>query len=395
MPPERRLRLGVLTSHPIQYQAPLFRALAERCDLLVYFAHRATAADQAEAGFGAGFDWDTDLTTGYRSEFLPNVAGKPSVVRFGGCDTPAVAGRIALGHHDAFVVFGWHLKSYLQAAWACRKLGVPLLARTDSHLEAPRSRIKRMLKTVLYPLFLRQFDAFLPAGTRAAEYLRHYRVPAERIHVVPYCIDVERFRAGARQASAQREALRSQWGVAPGELALLFVGKLIDCKRPGDLLEAVARLRASGIAARAVFVGTGPLEARLRARAAELGDVAAFAGFTNQGAMPSCYAAADLLALPSASETWGMVVNEAFACGLPVVASTAVGCAPDLIEEGLTGALHAPGDIAGLASAIRRMAGGRERPEVAAALNAKTLQYSPVGAAEALIGAVSRSIPAS
>lgn len=381
-------RLGVLTSHPIQYQAPLFRALAERCDLQVYFAHRATPDNQAEAGFGVGFDWDLDLTAGYPHHYLTNVARSPSLVRFTGCDTPEIADHIARGRYEAFLVFGWHLKSYWQAALACRRLGVPVMARTDSHLEAPRAWLKRRVKEWVYPRLLRRFDLYLPTGTRAAAYLHHYRVPEARIRIVPYCIDVPGFQEGVGQARPARERRRAEWGLAPGELALLFAGKLIPCKRPGDLVAVVQRLRAEGVPAHTVFVGAGPLEGQLRDQAQATGTPAYFAGFKNQSEMPACYAAADLLVLPSDSETWGLTVNEAFACGLPAVVSSAVGCAPDLIEEGLTGAVYAPGDLAGLHRAIRRMAGSKDHPDTQNALVNKTRAYTPGTSATALVEAI-------
>src|SRR3954471_4092901 len=103
-------RLGVLASHPIQYQAPLFRELAKRLDLKVFFAHRQTAQQQAEAGFGTAFDWDVDLLSGYAHMFLENRAPRPGVGRFLGCDTPEVANRIATGRFDAFLVTGWNLR---------------------------------------------------------------------------------------------------------------------------------------------------------------------------------------------------------------------------------------------------------------------------------------------
>ena len=124
-------RIGFLVSHPIQYYTPIFRALAKQCALTVFFAHRQTAEQQARAGFGVTFDWDVDLLSGYESRFLVNVARRPSTERFGGCDTPSIAAEIAGGNFDAFVVPGWALRSYWQAARACRRLGVPVLVRGD------------------------------------------------------------------------------------------------------------------------------------------------------------------------------------------------------------------------------------------------------------------------
>src|SRR5580704_11866892 len=191
------MHLGIVTSHPIQYQAPLFRALAERIDLTVYFAHRATGNDQAEAGFDVSFDWDTDLTTGFRHTFLENVSRRPGITRFAGCDTPSIGKILAADKVDVLAVYGWHLKSYLQAAKAGRRLGIPVMARTDSHLDTPRPLIVRAAKAIVHPVFLRQFAMFLPTGTRSAQYLRHYMVPESRIRIVPYCINVDAFASAA------------------------------------------------------------------------------------------------------------------------------------------------------------------------------------------------------
>ena len=240
------MRLGIITSHPIQYHAPLFRALAEQVDLHVYFAHRATGENQAEAGFGVGFEWDTDLTGGYHHSFLRNVSQRPGIIRFDGCDTPDVSRALAADQPDVVVVFGWHFKSFLQAASAARALGIPVMVRTDSHLDAPRPLAKRVMKSIAYPLFLRRFDVFLPTGTRAAAYLRHYRVSESRIRIVPCCIDVDAFKSGARKARDNREHIRAGWGVVRNELVLLFVGKLIDLKRAGDLLDAAGALVRAG-----------------------------------------------------------------------------------------------------------------------------------------------------
>ena len=143
------MRLAFVTSHPIQYYAPLFRALAQRLDLVVFFAHRATPSDQAKAGFGVEFEWDVGLLSGYCHEFLRNVATRPALDRFAGCDTPAIAERIRKGRFDAVLVQGWYLKCFLQAIFAAKRQRLPLIVRGDSHLDTPRSVLKRGAKSVI------------------------------------------------------------------------------------------------------------------------------------------------------------------------------------------------------------------------------------------------------
>lgn len=346
-------RVAIVASHPVQYHAPWLRALARACALRVHYAHRPTSQEQGEAGYGVAFDWDVDLVGGYEHEFLRNRARVPSTQAFFGCDTPEIGARLALGGFDACIVLGWNLKTYWQALLACRRLGVAVLARGDSHLGTRRGLVKRAVKRATYPRMLERFAGFLCPGERHAEYLRHYGVPSERIHFVPHVVDVARFRERAALAATERDALRRSFGAASIDHVALFVGRFVGFKRPTDLVDAVARLGAGWVAA---YAGAGPLHDAIVRRARERGARIAMLGFRNQSELAASYAASDVLVLPSASETWGIVVNEAMACGLPVVVSDAAGCAPDLVDEAETGHRFACGDVAALASALERVA---------------------------------------
>jgi glycosyltransferase involved in cell wall biosynthesis len=352
--PARRFekwRLAVVASHPIQYQAPLFRELATRLDLHVFFAHRATPAQQADAGFGVPFDWDVDLTSGYEHTFLRNVARSPGTSRFSGCDTPGLRAIFGTGSFDAVLVMGWHLKSFLQALWAAKAIRLPVMVRGDSQLATPRGRLKKLVKTIAYPPFLRLFDAALYVGQRSKAYYEHYRYPSKRLFFSPHGVDNDWF--AARATPGARERLRARLGIAPASRVVLFAGKLVPFKRPLDVVAACASLSGRGMPVELMVAGSGELEDTIRERAKSVGVRARMLGFQNQTEMPAAYAAADLLVLPSnAAETWGLVANEALACGRPVVVSDACGCAPDLASDGAAGRVFATGAIDALASAI-------------------------------------------
>lgn len=345
------MRLAIIASHPIQYYAPLFRTLADRLDLTVFYSHRVTQADQAKAGFGIGFDWDVDLLSGYRSEFLANVSRQPGLGRFGGVDTPEVGNRLRYGRFDAVLLMGWHLKSMVQALLAAKSLGIPVMVRGDSHLGTPRAFWKRLAKRLAYPTFLRLFDAALIVGERNRAYWRYYGYPKTRMFDAPHCVDNEWF--ADRATSAARTKLRRRLSISSDVKLLLFAGKLVSFKRPADLLEAAALVRASGNRVELAFAGAGPLEQELRARCAALALPSHFLGFCNQTEMPATYAAADLLVLPSnGRETWGLVANEALACGCPVVLANSVGCAPDMARHLGKRVLFAMGEIHAVAECI-------------------------------------------
>lgn len=373
-------RLGILLSHPVQYQVPWFQHLAERLDLDVYYAHRQDEGGQARAGFGVGFAWDIPLLDGYRYHWLTNVAKRPGIGHFRGCDTPELYKLIDRRRFDAFLVFGWNRKSSWQAITACWRSGVPVFMRGDSQLQTRRSPIRTVAKFLPYRILLPRIDAHLFVGRRNWEYLRRYGVPEERLFFSPHFVD-NHFFANASAAAVSTGAapnVREDLGIPPRAFVAIFVGKFIAVKRPLDFVRGVLKACAAsgGDQLHAILVGDGPLRPSLEAEAARAANVH-FVGFRNQSELPRYYAAADALVLPG-EETWGLVVNEAMACGLPCVVSDAAGCRPDLLVDGQTGYGYPPGDVDALAERLialredRRARADRIRRAV---LN-KVAQYS-------------------
>ena len=385
--------IAIVASHPIQYQAPWFAALARQVDVRVFFCHRQTPEGQAEAGFGEAFDWDVPLLDGYRYEWLDNFAQAPGVSSYSGCDTPGIRDRLASGAFDACIVNGWYLKSYMQAIRACWRLGIPVLVRGDSQLPGPRSVVRSVAKYVPYRWLLGRIDAHLYVGQANREYLEHYGVRPERLFRVPHFVDNARFAASARTArmTGRSAALRASWTADAETTVFLFVGKLIEKKRPHDFLDAVARTAGMGHKVRGVFVGAGALQPPLARAADARGIPVTFAGFQNQSVIPEYYAAADCLVLPSdGRETWGLVANEAMACGLPAIVSDQVGCARDLIQSGRTGF---PFPFAQVDALAARMAEIRQllrtrREDVVAAVTAHVGTYSCERAVDGTLTAI-------
>ena len=375
------LRLAIVTSHPIQYQAPFFRALAQSVDLEVFFCHQQTAAGQAAAGFGVEFEWDVPLLDGYQYSFLKNRSSVPDVSTFGGCDTPEIADRLAAGRFDACMVSGWYLKSYLQSIRAARRLGIGLLCRGDSQLATRRSRLWQGVKYWPYRWLLGAIDAHLYVGAANRQYLQHYGVSSESLFFAPHFVDNQFFsqRADAARVAGRRDVLRHEWGFTRDTTVFAFAGKLIGKKRPADLILALAESRARGADAVGLIIGSGALESHLRQLAVHLSVPVAFVGFRNQSELPGYLVAADALVLPSdAGETWGLVVNEAMACGVPAIVSDACGCSHDLIAEGETGYRFPSGDVSALASQMSTMVGSLSgsRARLQASIAATIARYS-------------------
>lgn len=354
MNPKQQIRIGILASHPVQYQAPWFRALATRADLMVFFAYRPDPDSQGE-GFGKAFTWDVDLLSGYPHEFLNNIANEPGATRYNGCDTPEIGRRITEERFDIFIVSGWYLKCYWQAIRACRKHSIPVMVRGDSQLATPRSSVKKWIKEVVYRKMLERFDGFLTVGERNSQYLRHYGVQETRLFPAPHFIDSVWFAEMASVMAWKRPMLRRDWGAETQDFVVVFVGKFVPKKRPFDVISAFAQLD-SPVKCCLVLIGAGELEESLRSQAKSLGIKPFFAGFKNQSELPLCYSAADVVVLPSdGGETWGLVINEAMACGTPCVVSESCGCVPDLIEEEVTGFAYPVGDVDGLTNCLMKI----------------------------------------
>ena len=371
-----RTRLAILATHPIQYYAPWFRHLATVFDLEVLYMHRQDASGQSAAGFGVSFDWDVPLLDGYRYRWLKNVSRKPGLQTFGGCDTAELYNLIRPARYDALLVLGWNKISFIQGIRAAWRSKVPVLARGDSQLTKERSLLKRAIKFLPYRWFLPRIDAHLYVGQRNREYVLHYGVRDEQLFFSPHFVDNEFFAEQAAKNRGRRLEIRRQWGIAPDAFVPLYVGKFIPKKRPLDLVKAAQSIvtRQSSPNIHLLFVGSGALGPELRANCDVLFDAeqsvvgssvvrspvvnsrspaASFAGFLNQTEIPKAYVAADVLVLCSdARETWGLVVNEAMASGIPAIVSDAAGCAPDLIETDVTGWTFPISDVTALAQRI-------------------------------------------
>jgi glycosyltransferase involved in cell wall biosynthesis len=361
-PVNSRIRLTAVLTHPIQYYAPWFRYVATHCpeiDLTVLYATRPTPAQQG-VGFGAAFEWDAPMTEGYRSLVLRAASAENSVHsdRFWGLDVPEIGPAIRQTQPDVVLIPGWHSVTLLRALWACRWARLPVLYRGDTHLGNAPSGSRRPGWLLRTRLLLKMFDGYLSVGERTRAYLLRFGVREARIFHAPHCVDNAFFAGSAapHQTATGRAAARESMGLEARDFVALFVGKLEPKKRPMDLVRAVARMKPG---ARLLIVGAGELESACRAEANALGVRVSWAGFLNQSELGRAYAAADCLVLPSGwGDTWGLVVNEAMATGLPCVVSDRVGCAPDLVAPGETGEVFPMGDEAALTSALERV---RER----------------------------------
>jgi glycosyltransferase involved in cell wall biosynthesis len=349
-------RLAVLTTHPIQYQAPFHAHLAGEPELAlkVFFCHDYGVRPQKSLWGHEDFAWKAPLLEGYEYEFLPNWSWRPGTNRLIGSINPAVMRRIAREDFDAWLVYGWDGPTKLMTISAATLLRRPLLFRVDTNLLTPASPARHLLRRVIRPRLLSCFDAFLAVGRANAAFYRHYGTPDDRIFHVPFSVDNEYWRAEAEKQAGKVADARSRLGIAAEALVFLFCAPFVPVKDVFVLIEAFRAVTAAYENTHLVLVGSGPLldEAKARARGIPR---TSFLGFLNQDELPEAYALSDILVLPSYSEAWGLVVNEAMNFGNAVIVSDRCGCAPDLVEGRGTGDVFPSGDARALEAAMTRL----------------------------------------
>ncbi len=384
-----KIRVLLVSSHPVQYASPLYRLYESdpRVDVTVAYCSLQGAEAAPDADFGVSFAWDVPLLDGYEWVHPANRSPRPATKGFFGLVNLGLWNLIRTGQFDVVVCYGYRAVSFWIASIAAKWYGSRLVFTTDAHSwDVQRgSKWKSVLKRVIVPRIFSFGDAVLAPSSATAAHLRQLGVDEQRIFLTPYVVDNEFF---ARTVDGSRLHLRRLWGVPDDAPVALYVAKLVPWKRPQDLLNATARVEGLHV----VIAGSGILRPELEALAAQ-NDLAGrvhFLGFVNQRQLPAIYAASDFLVLPSEYEPFGVVVNEAFASGRTAIVSDACGSVGDLVKDGETGYVVSVGDLETLVLRLKSLAWDDElRASLSENANSRIESWSPAANVDAFVGAMS------
>ena len=358
-------RLAVVVSHPIQYYAPLWRALARAPGLTLHvlFASRIGLDKTFDPDMKTDVAWATDLTAGYSHEFLPEAA---SIKRTGfHVDNPSLSAALDRFRPDAAIIHGYGSRTMLRALFWCKRHGARALLTADSSAHVSPPGLRRRVKTLVAPWLLRRYDAALTMSDRSEAHFAALGFPRAKMFRMPVMLD-EAFWAARDARAALRAEKRVELNLDADAFVIMAASKLTKGKRVADLVAACARLAPGAVL---LIAGEGAERARLEARAAAMGVATRFCGFVNIDALPAHYAAADVFAHAGEVEQYGIVVLEAAILGLPLAVSDETGAVgPTSIARPNENALVFPvGDVDAIADALTRLRDERERERMAAA----------------------------
>jgi len=347
-------RVAFVSPEPTPYRAPLLDLVAERPEIdltAIYAAHTV-----------AGRTWTVEPA--HRAVFLDGarLPGARRVLHHDYPITPGVFRALTQTRAEVVVISGWSTFTAQAALLWSRLRHVPYVLLVESHDEGPKTGWRRTVKGRVVPPAVRSAASLLVVGSLARDSVVALGADPARVRVFANTIDVEAYARLADGLAARRPELREALGLGQEDVAVLTVARLAPEKGHETLLRALA---AAGLPLHAVLVGEGAERPRLETLARTLGVRVTFAGERPWEQMAEAYVTADVFALLSEREPWAVVVNEAAACRLPLVLSSRVGAARDLLRDGENGALVAAGDVEGAARALRALAESPERRRAA------------------------------
>lgn len=381
-------RIAIIASHPIQYQSPVWRALAQmpEFEIHVFYGSDFSVRGYLDSEFGVALKWDIPLTDGFAHTFLstdPRINSVP--LRPLGLFRHLQRFKPDIVLLNACLPFFWVYSLIIS-----RFLGIPVVLRAEvTDVAFARNKMKSLGRDLFYRAFHSQCELCLAIGQNARMHYLSKGVAQKKIGWAPYCVDNELIQQQIVRYMPQRLNLRSEMGFSEKDIVLIYSGKLIPKKDPLTLAHALQEFNESQRSnVRLLVLGDGVLRSSMEVKCfTALGENVVFKGFVNQSEIGQYYAMGDILVLPSVwGETWGLVVNEALQFGLPVVVSDRVGCVPDLVVENVTGSVFPAGDGTALKESLLNMISKvRENPKgIRDKCRAQVLPYSALTAANGI-----------
>jgi glycosyltransferase involved in cell wall biosynthesis len=327
-------KIALISSHPIQYNAPLFALIAKEPDieLLVFYTWgKESLGPKYDPDFGKEIEWDIPLLEGYNYTFLKNTSKDPGSHHFKGIINPSLNKEIQAWCPDVLWVWGWAFDSHLKAL-IYFKGKLPVWFRGDSTLlDEPKGfSFKKLARRIFLTWVYRHVDKVYYVGSHNKDYYKKHGLNESQLIYAPHAIDNHRFSDSNGEITKKAIEWRKNLGFQDDDIVLLFAGKFEPRKNPFFLVDLMKALESNKV--KLLMVGNGPLEHNLK-KALSTNNRVTFMDFQNQSHMPILYRLSDFYILPSLSDTWGLSINEALASGTKVIASSFCGGAIDLIHN--------------------------------------------------------------
>ena len=322
----KKKKLAIVTTHIIQYQVPLFKKINQigiKAD--VYFASRQGLNSKfKDEGFNKKINWNINLLSGYNYIFSKKEKYHADDWKLSFYNLEQY---FKTNKYDAILFFGWSNILYLKTLFLAKKYNIPTILRVETNLNKDLNVLKKFLKNIFLKILFKNIDFFLYIGSLNKKFYKHYNIEDKKLYSAPYFVDNKFFHNKLKKKKNNK-------------INFLFVGKLIDRKDPLFFLRVAKRFKNY----KNIYfnlAGSGKLESDCKnfTKQNNLTNIN-FLGFKNQKELRKIYSKNDFLIITSKYETWGLVINEAMASGLPVIGSRNCGATHDLVKNNTNGYVY-------------------------------------------------------
>lgn len=341
------IKVAVISNVPTPYRLPIFERLGKHpsLDLKVYFCSKRSAER----------DWELTLGNNFRYKILADAPRSHHHALSSYQVNFRIVRELSREKFDIIIIAGYNNFPHQVAISWCLLTNTPYLIHSESHHLDERKRWMKFLKRIFLTFIISRTAACFATGTYSRNYLISYGAHPERVFILPNTPDIVYFRKQSALYRSEREELKKQLGISD-KIVIIYVGRLVTIKGVEYLLKAYNRLRLKRNNLCLLLVGDGVLMGSLQktCQIEKIDDVH-FIGFKQIDELPLYYGIADIFVLPSIKEPWGVVVNEAMACGLPVIVTRKVGASADLVRPGKNGFIIRERNVDDLCEALEQL----------------------------------------
>lgn len=333
-------KLAIISTHPIQYQVPLFKYLKKGgIKAKVFFASKhGLKGDKVDPEFLRKIKWNinSNMLQGYESKFSKKQKYNIDDFRL---NYHRIENELTKENFDYVLILGWNNLHYLKAIYFAIKRNIKIILRVETNLKSTKNFIKNFIKNYFLRFFFKKVSYFLSIGKLNKEFYLYHGVENKKILPAPYFVDNNFF-----DFKSNKKKLKKKFNFEKKQI-ILFVGKLINRKNPFEFLE-LAKINKEKSNLHFIVIGDGILKKKCNQfiKNHKLQNISLI-GFVNQKKLREYYKISDLMILTSLYETWGLTINEAFATSIPVICTKNCGCSQDLIKNGKTGFTYKIGDM--------------------------------------------------
>ena len=329
----KKYKVAMIYNMPSPYRIPLFNELAKNpnIDLCVYF----------ETGREKNREWKVEHSDLFKYKILSGISLNFARDVYYNIN-PMIIKELIFNKYDVIITAGYGSFSTQIAFFIAKFLKIPFILGSGSTINEPRKI--RSITLPLAKLIVKYADAYVAYGTNAKKYLMHLGAPERDIFISYNTVDTDFFKDKCLKCGNRKNVIKKEFEIIEENL-ILYIGQFVERKGIKYLLEAHKKLcdkHNLGL----LLIGNGPQKDELvELCRRENIDGVYFIDFVQKDALPQYYAIADVFVLPSTEEVWGLVINEAMACGLPVISTDKVGASIDLIKHGVNGCVIPASDV--------------------------------------------------